>query len=78
MTKSCRRVFSLSYSLRFYLSMHISTIFSEALSLALNRTISSIIIDKLLIKGKEKEKLIPQTETRSLKVIKGVIKYILF
>jgi len=39
-------------SLSLSLSMHIPTIFSDALSLALNRTISSIIIDRLLIKGR--------------------------
>jgi len=44
--------------------MHIPTIFSEVFFLELNRTIDSIITDKLLIKGKEGGKdLFQQTGT---------------
>jgi len=58
------------------LSMHIPTMFSEAFSLASNRTIRSIIIDRLLIKEKEGGEDLFQQERAGLEVIKGVIKYI--
>jgi len=46
--------------------MHIPIIFSEALSLALNRTIICIIIDRLLIKGKGRGELVPTKENRNV------------
>jgi len=68
---------SLRFSYTFSLSMHIPTIFSETFSQTLNRTISSIIIDKLLIKGKEGwGGLFQQTGTCKSRSDKG-IKYIL-
>jgi len=62
-------IFSKAFSLSFIaifvyiLSMRIPTIFSEAFSLALKRTISSIIIDKLLKGKRDGEDSFQQTGT---------------
>jgi len=56
--------------------MHIPTIFSEAFSLALNRTISSIIIDKFLKGKRDGEDSFQQIGTCKSRSDKG-IKYIL-
>jgi len=65
--KNCRRVFSLSYSLRFSyaFSLYAYTyhIFGSIISRIESYSISSIIIDRLLIKGKVGENSFQQTGT---------------